>query len=247
MFAGILLALLAAVAGASEPACLQDDLPAVGPSRSGLRREAIEACTRLILADPADPLPYYRRALARYLGPSPERGWNAPPFFDLRVSEEPGPVVADLELALGLAERREFAHVGSAWLQLGYLQASGGRWLDAARAWTKAAAFVEVATEAKARLPFARGRLVAPERFTAAPPAACEGLTIWDCLLFHGCRPDRVSLAGGDRGALEYRGCRGRPNGLRVKAPEYDCSLLDEETCADAPKCRWRRGACADR
>lgn len=244
---GLLFAVLAVSAAASEPACLQDDLPAVGPSRSSLRREAIEACTRLILGDPADPLPYYRRALARYVGPSPERGWNAPPFFDLRVSEEPGPVVADLELALGLAERREFAHAGAAWLKLGYLQASRGAWLGAAKAWTEAAAFDDTGTEARARLPFARRRLVAPERFIASPPEACEGLMIWDCLLVHGCLPDSKSLAGGDRGALEYRGCRGRPKGLRAQAVEYDCSLLDEETCPDATRCRWRRGACVPR
>lgn len=245
MILTLVLLVSAGFASAADSPCFSDDLPGVSPSRSSLRREAIDDCARLILADPSDPMPYYRRARARYVGPSPDRGWNQAPFYDLRVSEEPGRVVADLEFALARAEGREFPDAPRAWLMLGYLHVSRGAWAEAVKAWTKAAADDATKAEARARLRFPRERLVAPDRLAASPPATCSKLELWDCLLVHGCAPDRSPVGGSD--ALEYRGCFGGPKGLRVRPAAFDCSLLDEEVCGAATGCRWERKACAAR
>ena len=236
----LILLLAAAPALAAEPACARSDFPSVSVSSSPERQEAVEACTRLILADPTDPRPYYYRAAARYVGPLPLLGWDEPPTFDIRVADDPDPVIQDYEQALSRATRgRPIPDAGLLWLRLGYLQASKGAWQEAVRAWRRAARFPGNGREVRMRLHFGQARLISPDRLMASPPRGCEELKFWDCAFVRGCT---LVLAPGQE--RSFKGCEGKPMGIEpdIRPAQLDCSLLDETFCGQTPRCRWRGG-----
>lgn len=235
---GVLLLSVSMAAASPESDCFLGSLPPVAVKDSAERRRAVDACTELIVADPTDPRPYFHRGEARYVGPPPLLGWNEAPLFDIRVADDPDPVIADYQEALARADgKRKLRQDGVAWLRLGYLHAQKGAWQDAVRAWRKAEGFEETARPARPRLFFGQGRLVAPDRLVAEPPGTCEELGFWDCAFVSGCT---LLLTPGHERA--YKGCEGKPRGLEpgLRPAELDCGLLDENFCEQTHRCRWR-------
>lgn len=219
--------------------------PKVHPDVSPERKSVMTSCTELIMEEPANPLPYYYRAEAGFMGFLFGDKWNSPPYFSTYVASDPRRLVEDYETALRLSTSVVLPEPDQVHRKLGYAYASVSDWAAALKNWREALKINPNLFDLREKMDFAQARLIAVEKLARSVPAECSELSYWDCLLINGCVKGvgPSHSYGNNIGTADnaYKGCKGTPKGLKpdARGPDYDCSLFDSNHCGMAGKCRW--------